>query len=219
MTSAYESTTILRSVSRRPSCLNAYKSSLKPGYLQFRSYVSQRLQHCSIKFSTLLFHGTTFSDPPTPANCMSQHTTGYPYSAGLQDSALQKWGDSRHSSAVKIFRPLHGTNKWYTHKLAISWRQASIGLRTFPSTRNFAPFSAALSTPRGLQLNLYFRGTSAAQSGAGRPPQNEVKDTIPLPSRRSESKSAKAEQWSMPGSRPISFRIRTSASIALQRRW
>jgi len=42
-------------------------------------------------------------------------------------------------------------------------------------------------------------------SGAGTPPQKEVKDTTRLFSERRRWSSEIAEQWSMPGSNPISF--------------
>ena len=86
---------------------------------------------------------------------------------------------------------------------------------TFPPSLNRAPSPAARSTPRGLQLNLYPSGTPSAASGAGSPPQNDVKPTTRLPSARRRASSACAEQWSMPGSSPISFRRRTSAASAL----
>ena len=86
---------------------------------------------------------------------------------------------------------------------------------TFPPSLNRAPSPAARSTPRGLQLNLYPSGTPSAASGAGSPPQNDVKPTTCLPSARRRASSACAEQWSMPGSSPISFRRRTSAASAL----
>lgn len=86
---------------------------------------------------------------------------------------------------------------------------------TFPKTLNIAPFSAALRTPLGLQLNLYPRGTPSAYSGAGKPPQKDVKDTMRFLSARNLSISETAEQWSIPGSRPISFKRMTSASTAL----
>ena len=56
---------------------------------------------------------------------------------------------------------------------------------------------AALSTPMGLQLNLYPMGLSAA-SGAGRPPHSDTKRVTfpPLPCRPLIKRSA--DMWSMP---------------------
>lgn len=80
----------------------------------------------------------------------------------------------------------------------------------------FAEFNAAVRTPRGLQLNLYRRGTTAT-SGAGKPPQKDVNATIRFPSALSLFTREIAEQWSIPGSSPISLRSSTSAFVALGR--
>jgi hypothetical protein len=62
---------------------------------------------------------------------------------------------------------------------------------------------------------LTFKGTSAA-SGAGRPPQKEVNETTSLEGEaRIWESSAIAEQWSIPGSSPISFKSKTFAALAL----
>jgi hypothetical protein len=79
---------------------------------------------------------------------------------------------------------------------------------------NLAPFDAATSTARGLQLNLYRSGPKGT-SGAGRPPQNDVKETMSLFSERILLTREMAEQWSIPGSSPISSRRRTPAARAL----
>ena len=52
--------------------------------------------------------------------------------------------------------------------------------RTLSHNLYRAPLSAAPSTPRGLQLNLYFSGTPSACSGAGNPPQNDVNEVTRL---------------------------------------
>jgi hypothetical protein len=79
---------------------------------------------------------------------------------------------------------------------------------------NLAAFDAASSTARGLQLNLYRSGPKGT-SGAGRPPQNDVKETMSLFSERIFLMRERAEQWSIPGSSPISLRRRTPAARAL----
>lgn len=89
-----------------------------------------------------------------------------------------------------------------------------IETRTLLLTRNKAELPAALRTPRGLQLNLYLNGTCGT-SGAGSPPQKEVNETMSFCCFCKLEMSETAEQWSMPGSRPISFRKRTSLSKAL----
>jgi len=88
-------------------------------------------------------------------------------------------------------------------------------VNTFPPSLNLDPFRAALRTPRGLQLNLYPNGMPSALSGAGTPPQKEVNDTTRLFSERRRWSSEIAEQWSIPGSNPISFNNSTSESNAL----
>lgn len=93
-------------------------------------------------------------------------------------------------------------------------RQTSIVAHTSPLSLNLAPLSAALSTPLGLQLNLYPSGTFDA-SGAGRPPQNEVNERTRLFSFSSCLSNESAEQWSIPGSKPISFNNTTLADSAL----
>ena len=50
---------------------------------------------------------------------------------------------------------------------------------TFSSSKYRALFKAAVRTPCGLQLNLYLSGARES-SGAGRPPQNDVNETISL---------------------------------------
>jgi hypothetical protein len=52
-------------------------------------------------------------------------------------------------------------------------------------------------------------------SGAGSPPQKEVKETILLFWAWSLEIREIAEQWSIPGSRPISLSSITSAAMAL----
>lgn len=70
------------------------------------------------------------------------------------------------------------------------------------------------NTPLGDQLNLYRRGLDE-HSGAGKPPHQEMKDSIFPPACLTLSKHSKASKWSIPGSKPISLSIVTSAATAL----
>jgi len=82
-------------------------------------------------------------------------------------------------------------------------------------SRNCASCNAAISTPWGRQLNLYFNGTPRASWGDGKPPQKDVKECIFFFSDFNLSSKCIAERWSMPGSSPTSFRSKTPSFLAL----
>jgi len=139
--------------------------------------------------------------------CHEEQFGGFRLAQGHRSQHRVYYPDSRCLPASRYQKQAHRGNKIEGYSLRVSpnpKRRLSISMRPIPaiSTRieltvpfslKRAPFNAAPSTPLGLQLNLYPRGTSAF-SGAGRPPQNEVKETIRLFCARILERSDIAEQ-------------------------
>lgn len=92
---------------------------------------------------------------------------------------------------------------------------------TWPRFRYLAADKVLSNAARGDHENLY-RNELLEHSGAGNPPQKLINDSMEPPLSWTSLMHSSARKWSMPGSKPTSFRIVTpdlSATSCSDRTW